>query len=415
MVEMRLIDLDTLTVYLGLELGIPIATLATLERAKRPAVRMLTPEHALLFRCIPLMLQDRQLIAAVDDPLDMATMDQLSRLTGYRILPRVAPELRIFFYLERYYGIARPSRYASIDVGDPRARPVPGALPAPPLPGLPPRSESPIRVPPVKVRAMPAPAPMTTPSPSPTGPSAPPAPAPPAADTTSSIPEPISPSKEITAEHQALEQEADQLASTLASDESDRADTAPPIEPDAEAMNRAVTLDLDDVSEVYEPCSLESALAIMKEAPRRGEVADALMSYSATLFDIACLCIVRDNMAFGWKAHGPDIDRQRVEALLIPLDHPSMFQIAIHNAGQFHAVPFPATLHSYLYRVLRCQPPSMAAVAVITISSRVVNILYGHRDTPGGLDDNEQDCLRRAAQAATDAYVRLIAASKKSG
>ena len=35
MVEMGLIDLDALTVYLGLELGIPIASGAMLERAKR--------------------------------------------------------------------------------------------------------------------------------------------------------------------------------------------------------------------------------------------------------------------------------------------------------------------------------------------------------------------------------------------
>ena len=35
LVELGLVDLDALTVYLGLELGIPIATGAMLERAKR--------------------------------------------------------------------------------------------------------------------------------------------------------------------------------------------------------------------------------------------------------------------------------------------------------------------------------------------------------------------------------------------
>ncbi len=76
MVEMGFIDADALTVYLGLELGIPIATGATFERAKRTAVRLLTPAQARHYRCIPLIVQDRQLIAAVDDPHDMETLDE---------------------------------------------------------------------------------------------------------------------------------------------------------------------------------------------------------------------------------------------------------------------------------------------------------------------------------------------------
>ena len=43
LVEHGFVDLEALTVYLGLELGIPIATGAMLERAKRAAVRLLQP------------------------------------------------------------------------------------------------------------------------------------------------------------------------------------------------------------------------------------------------------------------------------------------------------------------------------------------------------------------------------------
>src|SRR5690349_14747510 len=96
--ELGLIDLDALTVYLGLELGIPIASGAMLERAKRAAVRLLTPEQAYKFKCIPLVVQDRQLIAAIEDPHDFATLEQLTQTTGYRVLPRVAPEVRIYYY-----------------------------------------------------------------------------------------------------------------------------------------------------------------------------------------------------------------------------------------------------------------------------------------------------------------------------
>src|SRR3982750_3402858 len=109
--EHGFIDLEALTVYLGLELGIPIATGAMLERAKRAAVRLLQPQIAFKHKCVPLVVQDRQLIAAIEDPHDFATLEALNQITGYRVLPRIAPELRIYYYIERYYGVARPARF----------------------------------------------------------------------------------------------------------------------------------------------------------------------------------------------------------------------------------------------------------------------------------------------------------------
>ena len=96
LVEHGFVDLEALTVYLGLELGIPIATGAMLERAKRAAVRLLQPAQAFKHKCVPLVVQDRQLIAAIEDPHDFATLEALNSITGYRVLPRVAPELRIY-------------------------------------------------------------------------------------------------------------------------------------------------------------------------------------------------------------------------------------------------------------------------------------------------------------------------------
>src|SRR5215470_1069532 len=77
LVEMRLLDADTLTVYLGLEMGIPIATRAALDRAKRTALRVVPAEHAARFLCVPLLIQDRQLIVAMRDPHDLVALDEL--------------------------------------------------------------------------------------------------------------------------------------------------------------------------------------------------------------------------------------------------------------------------------------------------------------------------------------------------
>src|SRR6185503_9198304 len=148
LVEHGFVDLEALTVYLGLELGIPIATGAMLERAKRAAVRLLQPAVAFKHKCVPLVVQDRQLIAAIEDPHDFATLEALNSITGYRVLPRVSPELRIYYYIERYYGVPRPVRYVKFGDtprGDEGAA-SPG-LPAPPLPGLPPVPVAPVVAP----------------------------------------------------------------------------------------------------------------------------------------------------------------------------------------------------------------------------------------------------------------------------
>jgi hypothetical protein len=148
LVEHGFVDLEALTVYLGLELGIPIATGAMLERAKRAAVRLLQPAQAFKHKCIPLVVQDRQLITAIEDPHDFGTLEALNQITGYRVLPRVTPEVRIYYYIERYYGVPRPARYLKFGDtprGDEGA--IDTGLPAPPLPGLPPVPASPVVAP----------------------------------------------------------------------------------------------------------------------------------------------------------------------------------------------------------------------------------------------------------------------------
>lgn len=371
MVEMGLLDVDTLTVYLGLELGIPIATGATLERAKRSAVRLLSPEQALQFRCVPIIVQDRQLICAIDDPHDMVALDELTGATGYRILPRVAPEARIYYYLERFYGVPRPARFKVLGESARGNVKPPADLPAPPLPGLPPISANPV----------------VAPRPAPTLRAA------------------------VPAGQEELELDAEDLLIELEEDEAAVAETAPR-QPTGSvpALERPPA----DSEEVFDPIDLDTALAQMADANQRTDVAHAIVAYAARVFDVAVLCIVRDNMVFGWKVHGENLDADRIETLLIPLEAPSMFQSAISDESHvFSGKPFPATLHNHLYKVLRAQPPASAAVVALTINRRVVNLLYGHRSQDCTLPEPDIAELQQVCDEAATAYVRLIASNKQ--
>ena len=390
LVEMGLVDLETLTVYLGLELGIPIATGATLDRAKYSAVKLLTPQQAARLRALPLLVHQRQLITAVDDPNDLVVLDELAQITGCRIIPRIAPEIRIHYYLERYYGVPRPRRFrrmGELPRGpmSPRAAAV-TANASPSLPGLPPMSRSPV--------VAPTPAPPLRPI------------------SRAAARAAARPAAGPAAEAEELALEANELVVELDADDAEPAEEVEPSE--------VILLDRPRVRtappEQFSPLAADDAVAAIAGASRRGEIAAALLSFARGLFDVAALLIVRDQLAFGWKGFGPELDRERIETLLVPLEAPSIVQMAVAAEGLMYAGPVnPSALHDYLFRVLRTPAPRQAVVAAVIIGKRVVNLLIGLRLGDGELDKAGLESLHRVARAAGDAYVHLIALSKSGG
>ena len=367
--EHGMVDLEALTVYLGLELGIPIATGAMLERAKRAAVRLLQPAHAFKHKCVPLVVQDRQLIAAIEDPHDFAILEALASITGYRVLPRVAPELRIYYYIERYYGVARPARF--VHFGDsPRGNEatVDAGLPAPPLPGLPPLPATPIIAPGPRPRLRSATL------------------------------------AKLFDESEALELDAEDLIDTLDADDTALAEAAPNAAP--LAPSAPVTAPRPVVHPFSPPpLAADAALRALAAATDRNQIVDVLLGYAASTFDAAVVFTVRDQFAFGWRAIGDLPGHAHVEHLLIPLGAPSVLQAAVAaETGVFHGPLAPSTVNSYLYKVLHCAEPALVTAGAITIGKRIVNVLYGHAPdlSPAEIDVVHQIC-RGAAEAYTPA------------
>lgn len=373
--EHGLVDLEALTIYLGLELGIPIATGAMLERAKRAAVRLLQPAQAFKHKCVPLVVQDRQLIAAIEDPHDFATLEALTQITGYRVLPRVAPEVRIYYYIERYYGVARPARFMKF--GDtPRGSDnvADAGLPAPPLPGLPPVPASPV--------AAPGPRPML---------------------------KSMKMATVSTFDESALELEAEDLLETLDADEAAPAEAQTQLRPHRTTTPPPPAQPAPTDAKRPGPMSVEVSLTELATLTDRNRIVEVLLGHAALLFEVAVLFAVRDQMAFGWKAFGDAPGVQHVEHLLIPLDAPSIVQAATTN-GLVHGPVTPSTVNTYLYKVLGCAEPRHATAGVVMIGKRAVNVLYGHGRE---LSPREIEDMRAVCVAAAEAYARLIAVQKK--
>jgi hypothetical protein len=373
--EHGFVDLEALTIYLGLELGIPIATGAMLERAKRAAVRLLQPTQAFKHKCVPLVVQDRQLIAAIEDPHDFATLEALTQITGYRVLPRVAPEVRIYYYIERYYGVARPARFMKF--GDtPRGNDsvADAGLPAPPLPGLPPVPAAPV--------AAPGPRPKL---------------------------KSVKMASVSVFDESALELEAEDLLETLDNDEAAPAEAQTQLRPHRTTTPPAFTQPPPADTTRPGAMSVEVSLTELATLTDRNRIVEVLMGHAALIFDVAVLFAVRDQMAFGWKAFGATPGVQFVEHLLIPLDAPSVVQAAVVN-GLAHGPITPSTVNNYLYKVLGCSEPRHATAGVVMIGKRAVNILYGHGRELG---PQQIEDLRAVCIAAAEAYARLIAVQKK--
>lgn len=392
LVEHGFIDLEALTIYLGLELGIPIATGAMLERAKRAAVRLLQPTQAFKHKVVPLVVQDRQLIAAIEDPHDFATLEALTQLTGYRVLPRVAPEVRIYYYIERYYGVARPARFQKFGDGvRGNDTPADAGLPAPPLPGLPPVQTAPVTAPgprpQLQSKKMAAMA---------------------AAFGVDVEPEP----ERVQFSEAALELDADDLMEALEAD-----DTAP-AEPQTQLRPHRTTTPpvFSTVPATPDPgrpapLAADAALAELGALTERNRIVEVLLGYASSIFDVAVLFAVRDQMAFGWKAFGEVPGRPHVEHILIPLDAPSVVQAATAaETGVIHGPVTPSTVNNYLFKVLGCSEPRRATAGVVMIGKRIVNVLYGHGKD---LSDQQIDELRQVCTGAAEAYARLIAVQKK--
>lgn len=379
LVEHGYIDLEALTVYLGLELGIPIATGAMLERAKRAAVRLLQPAQSFRHKCVPLVVQDRQLIAAIEDPHDFATLEALAQITGYRVLPRVAPEMRLYYYIERYYGVARPARFMKF--GDmPRGDegPVDTGLPAPPLPGLPP------------VPASPVPAPG---------------------------PRPRLRSAKIKAfdDSEALELEAEDLIDALEADDTAAAEATPisttPITQAAADTGTPLAAPVPVATPSITPITPDAALRELATATDRNRIVEILLGYAASTFESSIVFNVRDNLAFGWKAIGNFPGHANVEHLLIPLDVPSpLAGASVADTGVISGPYAPSTVGAYLYKTLGCPEPAFVTAGAIMIGKRVVNVVYGQ---PAELSAIQLGILQQICKSAAEAYARLIASSKK--
>lgn len=117
LIEMGYIEEKDLAHFLSMKLGVPYASSEQLM-ALSPQVLKLIPEEVVKkYKVIPLGLDKKKLVVAMADPSDFASIEEISFITGFIVMPLVSPELRLILALEKHYDIKRETRYISVASG----------------------------------------------------------------------------------------------------------------------------------------------------------------------------------------------------------------------------------------------------------------------------------------------------------
>lgn len=116
LIELHYLELDPLSKVLGHQYRLPAALARHFEKADPALQRLLPPELAEQFSCVPLLRMgpERHVVIASPSPLpprQLAVIAAALAVDVKQLVPAIAAELRIRYQLERVYGIRRAARF----------------------------------------------------------------------------------------------------------------------------------------------------------------------------------------------------------------------------------------------------------------------------------------------------------------
>lgn len=125
------VPLDVIAAALAAQRELPAATIRDFDNADPTLRRRLSPRLAATLGVVPLSREaDGRVRVAVMAPLAAEAMAELEIALGAEPILTIAPELRIYYQIERHFGVRRPSRMLRV---------APHGQIVPPAPNPPPR------------------------------------------------------------------------------------------------------------------------------------------------------------------------------------------------------------------------------------------------------------------------------------
>jgi hypothetical protein len=424
LVELFHLELDAIALALARQHAVPAALGKHFERCDVTVQQRLPAEVADRWSAVPIgRLADRRerIAVASSDPLSLDALAELAhhlRVGSGDLIVSIAAELRIRYYLERAYRIARPSRYLRV------RRETQHEIPVPPPPDL----ESSDVDESVEIDLDDA---SGTTVHTPTGQI--PRRAPPRAETddepttsrefaSSRVLDetPVPPEIEIDPDvaEVLVTSATRRFVRTLADADAEPVmpDAAPPPAP-PEAFGENMPFARIAIKKAVAPSSgpglgtVDEATRSIRRAGTRERVGDlvirAAMQIGGAGIDAAVLFVAREPIAIGWKGEVRG-GEPAIDEIAVPLDEPNAIAIAFRGGGLERIAGGAATaLDLRLQTALGGPAPAHITVAPVAIGGQAVCLLYAHGKSDAG------DLVAALADAASTAFVRLLRAAQR--
>jgi hypothetical protein len=110
-VELRFLDDEQLTRFLGKFLKLPTVTHQMIDSIPEEVIKTISKELVEKYRIIPFKKERTKLHVAMLNPQNVRDIDDLRFITGYEIIPYVITEIKLLNALLKYYGSKSEVRY----------------------------------------------------------------------------------------------------------------------------------------------------------------------------------------------------------------------------------------------------------------------------------------------------------------
>ncbi|HTR01839.1 MAG TPA: hypothetical protein VMN82_01490 [Thermoanaerobaculia bacterium] len=370
-----------------------------------PVVAALPAKFAIRHSAVPVEVGEGFVRVALRDPSNLRILDELFFVTGKKIVPAVAPEVRIYQALEKCYGERRTPRFAIL--AEKLSRPVAPAVVRKPLPP-PPDFSTPVGPP---MPGEPPPPPRETGETPPTSgwavPDLPPVgwgglPPPPAEPATDEHLESIPWEEMPGADHHA--------APPPAAPDSPR----PVAAPSAPGQWRRAASTSGEGTAPAPPSGMPSPADFgeMLAARDRDGVFDAALRALRRRFARSAVFASRPEGVAGWSGAGERVDIRAIRDLEIPWSEPSVF-LNVKMGQAFYLGPLPPLpRHDALAAALGGWPGE-CVVQPVRMRDKTVAFLYAECAGAQGASPADLTYLRELAGAAAAALAASIRLKKK--
>lgn len=321
LIELGYVDEPTIAAALDEQMSSGIAGQDLFGSIPSSVIRMLPKKLVERHRVVPLSVTDKELTVAMPNPSDLVLLDEIGFVSGMRVKPLVAPEARLLDAMETYYGIPRPVRFVTLS--EEMAREDSGES----------QEEAPQGPWAVDIGR----------------------PETPEAAEALEVVEAAHAEDRPAEEREAARQTLDELQ-----EQARRAGEAR-----GEARLEVLRMDLDAASEA------------MAQVETRDEIGDILADFAAPRFERAALFILQKSRVLGWKARGASVSADRLRAVVVPRDLPSVFDALSAGTGYYLGEMEDLPGNELILEGLGGGRPEVAFVLPVPFQDRDVAALYG--------------------------------------